>query len=60
MTRSQGELSVARMCELAQVNRADYYRDWRAETQTIFFDKIMFWSADPAGHPDWSASPPPG
>ena len=31
MTRSQGELSVARMCELAQVNRADYYRDWRAE-----------------------------
>jgi hypothetical protein len=25
---------------------------WRAETQTIYFDKIMFWNADPAGHPD--------
>src|SRR5204863_1524522 len=23
-------------------------------------DKIMFWNADPAGHPDWSVSPPPG
>ena len=40
--------------------RFGIYRDWRAETQTIFFDKIMFWNADPAGHPDWSASPPPG
>jgi hypothetical protein len=36
------------------------YRDWRAETQTIYFDKIMFWDADPTGHPDWSMSPPPG
>jgi hypothetical protein len=33
--------------------RFGIYRDWRAETQTIYFDKIMFWSADPAGHPDW-------
>jgi Polysaccharide lyase len=40
--------------------RFGIYRDWRAETQTIFFDKIMFWNADPAGHPDWSMSPPPG
>jgi hypothetical protein len=40
--------------------RFGIYRDWRAETQTIYFDKIMFWSADPAGHPDWSVSPPPG
>jgi len=23
-------------------------------------DKIMFWNADPAGHPDWNMSPPPG
>jgi hypothetical protein len=38
--------------------RFGIYRDWRAETQTIYFDKIMFWNADPAGHPDWS--PPPG
>jgi len=36
------------------------YRDWRAEPQTIYFDKIMFWNADPAGHPDWSVSPPLG
>jgi hypothetical protein len=40
--------------------RFGIYRDWRAETQTIFFDKIMFWNADPAGHPDWNVSPPPG
>ena len=40
--------------------RFGIYRDWRAETQTIFFDKIMFWNADPAGHPDWTLSPPPG
>ena len=40
--------------------RFGIYRDWRAETQTIYFDKIMFWNADPAGHPDWSVSPPPG
>jgi hypothetical protein len=29
------------------------------QTQTIYFDKIMFWNADPAGHPDWSVRPPP-
>ena len=40
--------------------RFGIYRDWRAETQTIYFDKIMFWNADPAGHPDWNVSPPPG
>jgi hypothetical protein len=40
--------------------RFGIYRDWRAETQTIYFDKIMFWNADPSGHPDWSVSPPPG
>jgi Polysaccharide lyase len=40
--------------------RFGIYRDWRAEAQTIYFDKIMFWNADPAGHPDWSVSPPPG
>jgi len=40
--------------------RFGIYRDWRAETQTIYFDKIIFWNADPAGHPDWNMSPPPG
>jgi hypothetical protein len=40
--------------------RFGIYRDWRAETQTISFDKIMFWNADPAGHPDWNMSSPPG
>ena len=30
MTQSQGGLSVERMCALAQVNRAGYYRHWRA------------------------------
>jgi hypothetical protein len=40
--------------------RFGIYRDWRAETQTIYFDKIMFWNADPAGHPDWSVGPLPG
>src|SRR4051812_24182898 len=29
-------------------------------TQTSYFDKIMFWNADPAGHPDWTVRPPPG
>jgi hypothetical protein len=33
--------------------RFGIYRDSRSETQTIYFDKIMFWNADPAGHPDW-------
>jgi polysaccharide lyase-like protein len=36
--------------------RFGIYRDWRAETQTIYFDKIMFWDKDPTGHPDWSVS----
>jgi hypothetical protein len=40
--------------------RFGIYRDWRAETQTIYFDKIMFWNADPSGHPDWSVRAPPG
>ena len=40
--------------------RFGIYRDWRAETQTIYFDKIMFWNADPEGHPDWGMKPPPG
>jgi transposase InsO family protein len=29
MTRTQGGLSVARMCALAQVSRAGFYRHWR-------------------------------
>jgi len=33
--------------------RFGIYRDWRAETQTIYYDRIMFWNAEPAGHPDW-------
>jgi Polysaccharide lyase len=40
--------------------RFGIYRDRRAETQTIYFDKIMFWNADPSGDPDWGVSPPPG
>jgi Polysaccharide lyase len=39
--------------------RFGIYRDWRAETQTIYFDKIMFWNADPTGHPDWTVRPRP-
>jgi hypothetical protein len=31
--------------------RFGVYRDWRAETQPIHFDKIMFWNADPSGRP---------
>jgi hypothetical protein len=38
--------------------RFGIYRDWRVETQTIYFDKIMFWNTDPSGHPDWGISPP--
>jgi hypothetical protein len=41
-------------------DRDDGARDWRAETQTIYFDKIMFWNVDPSGHPDWSMLPAPG
>jgi hypothetical protein len=33
--------------------RFGIYRDWRAETQTIYFDKIIFWNAEPSGNPDW-------
>jgi hypothetical protein len=40
--------------------RFGIYRDWRAETQTIYFDKIMFWNANPAGYPEWSVRLPPG
>jgi hypothetical protein len=40
--------------------RFGIYRDWRAETQSIYFDRIMFWNADPSGHPDWGVTPPPG
>jgi hypothetical protein len=39
--------------------RFGIYRDWRAETQTIYFDKIMFWDKDPTGHPDWGVGAPP-
>jgi hypothetical protein len=39
--------------------RFGIYRDWRAETQTVYFDKIMFWDADPTGHPDWGVGAPP-
>jgi len=37
--------------------RFGIYRDRRAETQTIYFDKIAFWNAEPAGNPDWGVSP---
>ena len=40
--------------------RFGIYRDWRAETQTIYFDEIVFWNADPSGHPDWEVTPLPG
>jgi polysaccharide lyase-like protein len=40
--------------------RFGIYRDWRAEGQTIYFDNIMFWNADPSGHSDWRVTPPPG
>jgi hypothetical protein len=39
--------------------RFGIYRDWRAETQTIYFDGIMVWDADPTGHPDWGVGAPP-
>jgi Polysaccharide lyase len=37
--------------------RFGIYRDWRAERQTIYFDRIVFWNADPADHPDWGVAP---
>lgn len=39
-----------------QQPRFGIYRDWRAEPQTIYFERIMFWNADPAGHPGWGAA----
>jgi hypothetical protein len=39
--------------------RFGIYRDWRAETQTIYIDKIMSWNADPSGDPDWGVNPTP-
>ena len=45
--------------DLRPTARFGIYRDWRAETQTIYFDKIMFWNANPEGQPDWALSPPP-
>jgi Polysaccharide lyase len=40
--------------------RFGIYRDWRAESQTIYFDKIMVWNVEPTGNPDWGvgAAPP--
>jgi hypothetical protein len=39
--------------------RFGIYRDWRAETQSIYFDRIMVWDADPTGNPDWGVGAPP-
>jgi hypothetical protein len=39
--------------------RFGIYRDGRAETQTIRFDRIIFWNADPQGHPDWTVGEAP-
>jgi hypothetical protein len=39
--------------------RFGIYRDWRAETQIIYFDNILFWNVEPTGHPDWSAGSTP-
>jgi transposase InsO family protein len=43
--RPQGELTVERMCELARVNRAGYYRHWKAsaprEEQTAARDAVQ-------------------
>ena len=39
--------------------RFGIYRDWRAETQTIYFDRIMFWNSNPAGHAEWRLDAPP-
>ena len=43
----------------AAQTRFGIYRDWRAETHTIYFDRIVFWDADPAGHPDWGVAENP-
>jgi len=39
--------------------RFGIYRDWRAETQTIYFSGIAFWSTDPTGSAEWGAGPAP-
>ena len=31
---AQGKVSVERMCEIAQVSRAGFYREWRAREPT--------------------------
>lgn len=45
MTRPQGELTVARMCALASLSRASYYRHWQAsaprEEETAVRDAIQ-------------------
>jgi hypothetical protein len=55
-----GEDRFAELWHVGGVDTVGPIRHRSAETQTIYFDKIMFWNADPAGHPDWSVSPPPG
>lgn len=42
-----------------QQPRFGIYRDWRAEPQTIYFRRIMFWNADPTGHGDWGVPQAP-
>ncbi|HVM80413.1 MAG TPA: heparin lyase I family protein [Stellaceae bacterium] len=39
--------------------RFGIYRDWRAETQTIYFSGISFWSTDPTGSAGWGVGAPP-
>ncbi len=39
--------------------RFGIYRDRRADTQTIYFDNIKFWNAEPVANLDWGAGPPP-
>jgi Polysaccharide lyase len=39
--------------------RFGIYRDWRAATQTIYFDRIMVWNSNPAGHAEWRLDAPP-
>jgi hypothetical protein len=56
----RGPQHIFGTCFINAQPRFGIYRDWRAETQTIYFDKIMFWNTDPSGHPDWGVSPPPG
>lgn len=35
--------------------RFGIYRDRRPETQTIYFDRILFWNQEPGAQPDWMA-----